>query len=149
MYQPATVALKTPGRRLYADSTVALDGATGRLKWFFQAGPTDFHSRDQQLPPIATRSGGRDILLEAGKMGYVYALDPGTGKLIWKTKVGVHNGHDHDVELGVRHALRGPPTYTVEPGIVGGVETNMAVADGVVYVPVGNLASQWSAKAGL
>jgi mono/diheme cytochrome c family protein len=49
----------------------------------------------------------------------------------------------------MRHALRVPSKYTVEPGIVGGVETNMAVADGVVYVPVANLASQWSAKAGL
>ena len=149
MYQPATVALKTPGRRLYADSTVALDGETGKLRWFYQAVPNDFHDWDLQLSPIYTERDGRDILLEAGKMGYVYALDPATGKLIWKTKVGVHNGHDDDGELAMRHALRVPSTDTVEPGIVGGVETNMAVADGVVYVPVANLASQWSAKAGL
>ena len=88
-------------------------------------------------------------MLEAGKMGYVYAMDAATGRLIWKTKVGVHNGHDHDGELAMRHALTVPSKFTVEPGIVGGVETNMAVADGVVYVPVANLASQWSAKAGL
>src|SRR3954464_2807381 len=149
MYQPATVALKTPGRRLYADSTVALDGKTGKLKWFYQAVPNDFHDWDLQLSPIYTKSDGRDILLEAGKMGYVYAVDPATGKLIWKTKVGVHNGHDDDGVLAMRHALRVPSKYTVKPGIVGGVETNMAVADGVVYVPVANLASQWSAKAGL
>ncbi len=149
MYQPATVALKTPGRRLYADSTVALDGTTGKLKWYYQAVPNDFHDWDLQLSPIYTKSHGRDILLEAGKMGYVYAVDPATGRLIWKTKVGVHNGHDDDGELAMHHALRVPSRYTVEPGIVGGVETNMAVADGVVYVPVANLASQWSAKAGL
>jgi outer membrane protein assembly factor BamB len=149
VYQPATVALKTPGRRLYADSTLALDGRTGRLKWSYQAVPDDFHDWDMQLSPIYTKSEGRDILLEAGKMGYVYAIDPATGKLIWKTKVGVHNGHDDDGELAMRHALRVPSTYTVEPGIVGGVETNMAVAGGVVYVPVANLASEWSAKAGL
>src|SRR4051812_28655478 len=140
MYQPATVALKTPGRRLYADSTVALDGKTGKLKWFYQAVPNDFHDWDLQLSPIYTKSDGRDILLEAGKMGYVYAVDPATGRLIWKTKVGVHNGHDDDGVLAMRHALRVPSKYTVEPGIVGGVETNMAVADGVVYVPVANLA---------
>jgi mono/diheme cytochrome c family protein len=34
----------------------------------------------------------------------------------------------------------------VEPGIVGGVETNMAVADGVVYVPVANLPSEWKTR---
>src|SRR3954464_10288340 len=149
MYQPATVALKTPGRRLYADSTVALDGKTGKLKWVYQAVPNDFHDWDLQLSPIYIKSDGRDILLEAGKMGYVYAVDPATGRLIWKTKVGVHNGHDDDGVLAMRHALRVPSKYTVEPGIVGGVETNMAVADGVVYVPVANLASQWNAKAGL
>ena len=149
MYQPATVALKTPGRRLYTDSTLVLDGKTGKLKWFYQAVPNDFHDWDLQLSPVYTKSGGRDVVLEAGKMGYVYAMDAATGRLIWKTKVGVHNGHDHDGELAMRHALTVPSKFTVEPGIVGGVETNMAVADGVVYVPVANLASQWSAKAGL
>ena len=77
-------------------------------------------------------------------MGYVYAMDAASGELVWKTKVGVHNGHDHDGALALQHKL---PKQTfplmVEPGIVGGVETNMAVADGVVYVPVANLASEW------
>ena len=149
MYQPARFALRSPGRRLYADSTVALDGETGKLKWFYQAVPNDFHDWDMQLSPIYTKSGGRDILLDAGKMGYVYAMDPATGKLIWKTRVGVHNGHDADGELSMRHALQLRFPLTVEPGIVGGVETNMAVADGVVYVPVANLASRWAANSGL
>ena len=80
-------------------------------------------------------------------MGYVYAIDAASGKLVWKTKVGVHNGHDDDGTLALQHKL---PKLTfplnVEPGIVGGVETNMAVADGVVYVPVANLASQWKTR---
>jgi outer membrane protein assembly factor BamB len=118
MYQPATVALRSPGRRLYADNTVALDGKTGRLKWFFQAVPDDFHDWDMQLS---------------------------RGTLIWKTRGGVHNGHDVDGQLAMRHALRLRFPVSVEPGIGGGVETNMAIADGVVYVPVANLASRWSA----
>jgi outer membrane protein assembly factor BamB len=149
MYQPATVALRSPGRRLYADSTVALDGKTGKLKWFFQAVPDDFHDWDMQLSPIYTNRKGRGIILDAGKMGYVYAIDAKTGRLIWKTRVGVHNGHDADGQLAMRHALRLRFPISVEPGIVGGVETNMAIADGVVYVPVANLASRWSAKSGL
>jgi outer membrane protein assembly factor BamB/mono/diheme cytochrome c family protein len=144
MYQPESVARSRPGRRLYTDSTVALDGATGKLKWFFQAVPNDFHDWDMQLSPIYATTGGRALIVDAGKMGYVYALDATTGKLAWKTKVGVHNGHDADGELALGHRLP-KLTYplTVEPGIVGGVETNMAVADGVVYVPVANLASVW------
>jgi outer membrane protein assembly factor BamB len=144
MYQPEAVAVAQPGRRLYTDSTVALDGATGKVKWYFQAVPNDFHDWDLQLSPIYAKSGGRALILEAGKMGYVYAIDAASGKLIWKTKVGLHNGHDQDGTLALRHRLpKLSYPLTVEPGIVGGVETNMAVADGVVYVPVANLASVW------
>jgi hypothetical protein len=76
-------------------------------------------------------------------MGYVYALDAKSGKLVWKRKVGEHNGRDQDNLLALQHKLKLSFPLIVEPGIVGGVETNMAVADGVVYVPVANLASEW------
>jgi mono/diheme cytochrome c family protein len=79
-------------------------------------------------------------------MGYVYAMDAASGKLVWKTKVGVHNGHEEDGSLALQHKLKLRFPLTVEPGIVGGVETNMAVADGVVYVPVANLASEWKTR---
>jgi len=50
----------------------------------------------------------------------------------------------------MQHKLKLRFPLTVEPGIVGGVETNMAVAGGVVYVPVANLASEWkTSKTGL
>jgi outer membrane protein assembly factor BamB len=144
MYQPASVAVGHPGRRLYTDSIVALDGTTGKLRWYFQAVPNDFHDWDLQLSPVYAETGGRALVVGAGKMGQVYAMDAATGKLVWKTKVGVHNGHDQDGALALRHRLpRLAFPLTVEPGIVGGVETNMAVADGVVYVPVANLASVW------
>jgi len=146
MYQPASVALEQPGRRLYTDSTVALDGKTGKLRWYFQAVPNDFHDWDMQLSPIYARAGSRSLIIDAGKMGYVYAMDAATGKLVWKTKVGVHNGHDEDGTLALQHKLKLRFPLTVEPGIVGGVETNMAVADGVVYVPVANLASVWKTR---
>jgi outer membrane protein assembly factor BamB len=144
MYQPESVAVSQPGKRLYTDSTLALDGKTGKLKWYFQGVQNDFHDWDMQLSPIYARAGGRALVVDAGKMGYVYALDAASGKLAWKTKVGVHNGHDADGTLALHHRL-GKLTYplTVEPGIVGGVETNMALADGVLYVPVANLASEW------
>jgi mono/diheme cytochrome c family protein len=122
---------------------VALDGKTGKLKWYFQAVPNDFHDWDMQLSPIYTESNGRKLILDAGKMGYVYALDASTGTLVWKTKVGVHNGHDADGTLSLQHKLKLKFPLSVEPGIVGGVETNMAVAGNVVYVPVANLPSTW------
>ena len=146
MYQPASVALEHPGRRLYTDSTVALDGKTGKLRWYYQAVPNDFHDWDMHLSPIYARAGARALIVAGGKMGYVYAMDAATGKLVWKTKVGVHNGHDADGTLALHHKLKLRFPLTVEPGIVGGAETPMAVAEGVVYVPVANLASEWKTR---
>jgi glucose dehydrogenase len=94
MYQPASVGLDNPGKRLYTDSLLALDGGTGKLKWYFQAIPNDFHDWDLQLSPVYATSGDRALVLAAGKMGFVYALDANSGELVWKRKVGVHNGRD-------------------------------------------------------
>ncbi|MBV8563788.1 MAG: PQQ-binding-like beta-propeller repeat protein [Actinobacteria bacterium] len=144
MYQPYSVAVSHPSARHYVDSTVALDGSTGKLRWYYQAVPNDFYDWDMQLSPVLTQSGGRDVVLDAGKMGYVYEFDAATGKLLWRTKVGVHNGHDQDSLLALHHKLKLDFPLTVEPGIVGGVETNMSVADGVAYVPIADLASTYA-----
>jgi mono/diheme cytochrome c family protein len=146
MYQPYAAATAHPSTRRYVDSTLALDGSSGKLRWAYQAEPDDFYDWDMQLSPIAARVGGEDVVLDGGKMGYVYEFDAHDGRLLWKTKVGIHNGHDHDNLLALRHRLKLHFPLTVEPGIVGGVETNMALADGVVYVPLANLASGYKTK---
>ena len=76
-------------------------------------------------------------------MGYVFAMDADTGKLLWKTSVGKHNGHDNDGVLGMEHKLTLKQAYPkiYSPGSQSGVETNMAVADDEVFVPV---ADGWS-----
>ena len=145
MYQPASVALNNPGKRLYTDSLLALDG-TREAEVVLPGSP----ERLPRLGPAAL-AGLRELKrARAGrrgrKMGYVYALDAKTGKLVWKRKVGVHNGRDQDNLLALQHKLKLTFPLVVEPGIVGGVETNMAVADGDVYVPVANLASEWKTR---
>jgi mono/diheme cytochrome c family protein len=93
-----------------------------------------------QLSPIAAQVNGTPAVIDGGKMGYVYAMDAKSGKLIWKTPVGKHNGHDMDSAKALQHKF-GPlkTPVDIEPGIYGGVETNMAVADDVVYAAVVNL----------
>jgi mono/diheme cytochrome c family protein len=61
--------------------------------------------------------------------------------VVWKKPVGEHNGHDHDNELALAGKTSELPKLplTVLPGILGGVETQMAAADGVVYAPIVNL----------
>jgi mono/diheme cytochrome c family protein len=80
-------------------------------------------------------------VLSSGKLGYVTAIDAGDGTVVWKKPVGEHNGHDHDNELALAGKTSELPKLplTVLPGILGGVETQMAAADGVVYAPIVNL----------
>jgi sulfocyanin len=132
-------AQTTPSRELYTDSIVKLSQATGKLEWYYQAFPDDFHDWDLQISPIYTVAAGHPVVLAAGKGGFVFAFDPTSGKLLWKTSVGIHNGHDQDGQLALEGKLHLKTPYTLYPGEAGGVETNMAVADGVAYVPVDDL----------
>ena len=137
-------AQATPSRELYTDSLVKLSQATGRVEWYYQAFPDDFHDWDLQISPVLTAVAGRSMVLAAGKGGYVFALDPASGGLLWKAAVGTHNGHDQDDELALEGKLHLQTPYTVYPGEAGGVETNMAVADGIVYVPVVDLGTTYT-----
>jgi glucose dehydrogenase len=138
-------AQTTPSRELYTDSIVKLSQATGKLEWYYQAFPDDFHDWDLQISPIyTTTAGGRPVVLAAGKGGFVFAFDAASGQLLWKTSVGIHNGHDDDDQQALGGSLQLTAPYTLLPGEAGGVETNMAAADGVVYVPVVNVSTTYA-----
>ncbi len=133
-YQTIGQAIAHPARDLYTDSAVNLDAATGKLRWYYQAVPDDFADHDLQASPISASVGGVPVIIAGGKVGIVYALNAQTGALLWKTPVGRHNGHDNDGLLALEHQLTITYPYTVEPGSLGGILSNMAVADGSVYV---------------
>jgi outer membrane protein assembly factor BamB len=133
-YQSIGDAIAHPSRQLYTDSEVNLDAATGQLRWYYQAVPNDFADHDLQSSPIATTVGGVPTIIAGGKVGIVYALNAQTGALLWRTPVGEHNGHDNDSLLLLSHQLTIKFPYTLSPGPLGGILSNMAVADGSVYV---------------
>lgn len=75
------------GNNYYANSVVAVDANTGKLKWFFQ---TVHHELwDYDLPPdpvlIDIVKDGKKIpaLAQAGKSGYLFILDRVTGKPVF------------------------------------------------------------------
>ena len=138
-YQSIGEAITHPSRLLYTDSEVNLDAATGQLRWYYQAVPNDFKDHDLQASPIATVVGGVPAIIGSGKLGIVYAMDASTGALLWQTPVGVHNGTDNDSALLLEHKITIKLPYTWEPGPLGGVLSNMAVADGSVYVATINV----------
>lgn len=75
------------GKNLYANSVVAVDANTGKLKWYFQ---TVHHELwDYDLPPdpvlLDIVKDGKKIpaLAQAGKSGYLFILDRVTGKPVF------------------------------------------------------------------
>jgi alcohol dehydrogenase (cytochrome c) len=133
-YQSIGQAISHPATDLYTDSEVNLDAATGKLRWYYQAVPNDFKDWDIQLSPIAATVGGVPAIIGGGKMGDVYAFNATTGALLWQTPVGVHNGTDNDSRLLLEHKLTITLPYSYEPGALGGVLTDMASADGSLYL---------------
>jgi alcohol dehydrogenase (cytochrome c) len=79
-YNPSVRA----GDNLYSDSVVALQGTTGKLKWYFQFTPADERDWDSnQIPVLVDRpasEGTEKQLLWANRNGFFYILDRESGK---------------------------------------------------------------------
>ena len=118
-YQSVASAITDPSRLLYTDSVVNLNAATGKLRWYYQAVPDDFKDFDMQASPISASINGVSVVIDAGKMGYVYAMNARTGALIWKTPVGEHNGHDNDSLEALEHTISLSVPFTILPGSLG------------------------------
>ncbi len=79
-----------PGNNLYANSIVALEAATGKYLWHFQAVHHD--QWDMDLPPAPTlldlsiKGRMTPILAQGGKTGFVYILNRVTGEPIFGIK---------------------------------------------------------------
>jgi outer membrane protein assembly factor BamB len=128
-----------PGPNLYSDALVKLDEKTGKLDWYYQVTPHALYDWDFQNPPILVSTDGKQLVVGAGKSGFVVAVDAKTGKLVWKSAVGTHNGHDDD---GL-YAMRGEDSklktpMTVYPGSLGGVIAPMSTDGSTLFVPVVN-----------
>jgi outer membrane protein assembly factor BamB len=135
-YQTPAQAIAHPAVQLYTNSDVSLDAATGKLRWYYQGVPNDFKDYDMQTSPIATVADGTPVVIGSGKMGYVYEMNENTGKLLWKTPVGVQNGTEGDSLKALQHRLKLTAPYTVAPGSLGGVLSDLAVAGDTAYAVI-------------
>jgi outer membrane protein assembly factor BamB len=129
-----------PGPNLYTDSELALT-SSGQLRWYQQIKPHGLFDDDFETSPILTTArvhgAQQQVVIGSGKLGYVVAFDAHTGQQLWKTAVGQHqNDETQTIPAG--------QTITVLPGALGGALTPLALADGVVYVPIVNAATQFS-----
>ena len=131
-----------PGANLYTSSLVALDIDSGDLAWFHQVVPHGLFDHDFQLSPVLVEAVidgvPRSLAIGAGKAGQVLAFDLEDGSVVWQTAVGVHQNDDLS-ELPRGEAVE------VYPGIFGGVETPLAVANGVIFAPTLNVPTRHTA----
>lgn len=122
-----------PGANEDTNSLLAVDPA-GATEWKHQVFAHDIWDRDMVLTVLTTDGAGERVLVHTGKGGHVLGYDPATGEVRWEVEVGRHENDDLTTFDG--------PT-TVLPGVLGGVETPPAAADGVGYFAVVNAASTY------
>jgi alcohol dehydrogenase (cytochrome c) len=74
------------GDNLYTCSVLALDPATGKLKWYFQFTPHDVHDWDATETPVLIDApfGGRPrkLLIQANRNAFFYVLDRESGEFL-------------------------------------------------------------------
>jgi glucose dehydrogenase len=74
-----------PGSNLYATSVLAIDGDTGKLRWYYQMTHHDIYDWDINAPPVLidmTDASGQKVpaLAQTTKNGYLFVLNRLTGK---------------------------------------------------------------------
>jgi alcohol dehydrogenase (cytochrome c) len=70
------------GSTLYANSTVALDVDTGKLKWYFNHAPGESLDLDEVFERILVDDNGQKIVFSTGKAGIIWKLDRTNGKYL-------------------------------------------------------------------
>jgi alcohol dehydrogenase (cytochrome c) len=70
------------GATLYANSTLALDADTGKLKWYFSHAPGESFDLDEVFERILIDHGSQKTLMTTGKVGILWKLDRVTGKYL-------------------------------------------------------------------
>jgi len=134
------------GDNLYSSSVIALDPATGTLRWHFQFTPHDLHDWDanQPLMLIDADFGGRPrkLLAVANRNGFFYVLDRLTGEMLraepfvknltWASGIGA----DGRPKLlpGYENSADGTQTCPAVSGAANWPSSSFNPATGLIYV---------------
>ena len=115
------------GENLYSGSVVVLDARTGAYKRHFKLVPRDWHDWDvASAPSLIETAGGKKLMTEAPKDGFLYGVDLTENAVIYR--VPVTKIENVDAPFSVNAQVR------FCPGATGGSEWN-----GPAYDPQTNL----------
>jgi PQQ-dependent dehydrogenase (methanol/ethanol family) len=135
---------KRPGDNLYTSSLIALDVATGKLRWHHQLVPHDLWGYDASSPPVLLDLKGPDqtpvpVLAAASKSGWMYVLNRLTGAPLLRSQPFV----PQDSTMFRRATAAG---IDVLPGAAGGANwppSAYSPQTGWVYVPASDAATHY------
>ena len=116
------------GDDLYSCSVLALDPATGKMKWYYQFTPGDTHdwdsTEDMVLADRMENGHMQHLMMHADRNGMFYALDRTNGKFLFAkpfVKVTWNSGIDKDGRpIEVPGTKSSPEGSTVYPALGGG-----------------------------
>ncbi|HWF08486.1 MAG TPA: PQQ-binding-like beta-propeller repeat protein [Bryobacteraceae bacterium] len=92
------------GATLYANSTLALDADTGKLRWFHSYAPGETLDLDEVFERVLVDDQGQHYVFSAGKAGILWKLDRVTGKYLGHKEMVFQNVYDSiDAATGTPH----------------------------------------------
>ncbi len=141
-----------PGPNIYSNSIVALNAMTGELVWYHQMTAHDLWDWDSAWNLILSKLGDRKVLYKGSKNGILYAFDAADGRIIWqfdaftqvqKTRC-VPNCYllDPMNPADMKKPWQNYPStepFWMNPPSSGGIEADITLAYGRVYVATYNL----------
>lgn len=135
--KPDWNATYRPGPNLYTNTIMALNVSTGDMLWFYQAIPHDFYDHDCAWNTVLHKPS--NTVIKACKNGEVYALNASDGVLLWRFDP---PSLKKTLQPSLTKRWHNDPSvqsFLQCPGAFGGVESDVALAYGKVYVAVMNL----------
>jgi len=79
-----------PGDNLYTNSALAIDAATGKIRWYHQYTPNDTMDYDESgshiLIDIKVNGEDRKLVTRAARNGFAYSFDRGSGQFLKATQ---------------------------------------------------------------
>jgi PQQ-dependent dehydrogenase (methanol/ethanol family) len=117
-----------PGANLFTTGIVALDASSGKLRWWYQTQPNDYHDWDATGSAEFDLPNGKTLLAATSKDGLVHLIDRTNGKLLSKTPTTTIANAEAPLTTAGTHYC---------PGLTGGLEWNGAAWDpktGLIYV---------------
>jgi len=136
------------GDNLYSSSVLALEPATGKLRWYFQFSPHDLHDWDATETPMLVNADWhgkpRKLLLQANRNGFFYVLDRVTGEFLlgepFAKKITWASGIDAKgrpiLVPGQEPSVEGTKTCPATSGATNWMSTAYSSATGLFYVMV-------------